>query len=258
MNSIYLVTNRLNGEQYIGSTTKPVARHRWNSHTSAAERNSNTKNKFMLAIRKYGKENFNFEVICSVLDIDDLEIMEEEFIKEYNTMEDGYNTVLPTKTLQFLSKMMKQDWKGPNRAKRLTGVKNGGQKRRLPVVGVNIHSGAIIKFSNVGSVGNEFTFSSIFCSLKRKVLTGQNHIWFYQDTRTDQQYIDEAKQLLGGAFKTNFLIPIIGWNESGTIKFPNTLTETFIGTPFQAKGIRRLCLGLRICKYKGYYWKWDV
>lgn len=61
-NSVYLLTNRSNGAQYVGVTCRPVA-HRWAEHKSAAKRGS----KYALynAIRKHGVEKFSVETIAT-------------------------------------------------------------------------------------------------------------------------------------------------------------------------------------------------
>jgi group I intron endonuclease len=87
---IYKATNILNGKSYIGFTKNFVKRK------SVHKRNAFQKNiKFVFyqAIRKYGWDNFKWEVIYESLDAQHcLTIMEPYFITEYNTFgENGYN-----------------------------------------------------------------------------------------------------------------------------------------------------------------------
>ena len=51
---IYLITNKINGKQYIGQTVKTVQK-RWSRHLADSK---NFDFYFYKAIRKYGKENF--------------------------------------------------------------------------------------------------------------------------------------------------------------------------------------------------------
>ena len=53
--TIYLVTNNLNGKQYVGQTTVAGNKVGHGYMVTAA-------------YKKYGKENFDYEVICSGLD----------------------------------------------------------------------------------------------------------------------------------------------------------------------------------------------
>lgn len=103
---IYVLTNIVNGKQYIGQAqntvslnkTKWGAQGRWKSHIREALRSQ--KDHCVLlnnAIRKHGANNFNVDVICECTkeEIDDLE---ERYILEYNTLlPNGYNMVLKRK-----------------------------------------------------------------------------------------------------------------------------------------------------------------
>ena len=72
MTGIYLVTNKVNGHQYVGQSVD--IKRRWMEHTCPSSINNNrTINK---AYRKYGKENFVYEVLeeCSESELDEREI----------------------------------------------------------------------------------------------------------------------------------------------------------------------------------------
>jgi len=87
--SIYKATNKVNGKSYIGFDSKWPCRQ-W-SHKCAAFTN-NSQLTFHRAIRKYGWDNFAWEVIHQS---DDKEItlneMERKFILEHDTFHNGYN-----------------------------------------------------------------------------------------------------------------------------------------------------------------------
>ena len=81
---IYLITNLINGKQYIGQSVG--IQHRWVQHKNSKENYPISK-----AIRKYGRDNFKFEIIenCSPEELDEKEIY---YIKVYNTIiPNGYN-----------------------------------------------------------------------------------------------------------------------------------------------------------------------
>jgi group I intron endonuclease len=86
---IYLVTNLETGTEYIGYTNNP--RDRWRVHDrEALQRDSTTY--FHRAIRKYGWENFAFDVIFEHDDEEwTLNVMEPYFIDWYDTFNNGYN-----------------------------------------------------------------------------------------------------------------------------------------------------------------------
>jgi group I intron endonuclease len=86
--SIYKATNKINGKSYIGFDSKwPRRKHK--HHFEYKERTS----KFYNAIKKYGWDNFEWEVVYQSKDGKHcLETMELKFIKEYNSFNNGYNS----------------------------------------------------------------------------------------------------------------------------------------------------------------------
>ena len=88
--SIYKATNKVNNKSYIGFDSNFP--NRKNSHKREYP---NKDFKFYRAIRKYGWENFTWEIIYQSLEKDfTLNIMEAFFITEYNSYYNGYNTTL--------------------------------------------------------------------------------------------------------------------------------------------------------------------
>lgn len=88
---IYKITNTINGKIYIGQTRQVKPIERFNRHVR--ESKGPTTNYFHSAIRKYGKINFVFDIICCCKTLDDLNYMETYFIKHFNSTnkEFGYN-----------------------------------------------------------------------------------------------------------------------------------------------------------------------
>lgn len=88
MKAIYKITNKLNNKIYIGQSNNP--QHRWISHLSHAKNNDDIgKSALYDAIRAYGKENFNFEIIGWFKDYNE---KEKYYIKLYNSLTPyGYN-----------------------------------------------------------------------------------------------------------------------------------------------------------------------
>lgn len=81
---VYLITNLINGKQYVGQTIKKVS-YRFNEHARA-----NTL--IGKAIRKYGRENFKIKVLEKCYSYDELNAAEMKWIKKLNTKDpNGYN-----------------------------------------------------------------------------------------------------------------------------------------------------------------------
>jgi len=97
---IYLITNKVNGRQYVGQTSRrksdeeqPTAEQllgrRWEGHKTDAK----NQGKLLIhpAIREYGAENFTTEVIAEYPD-NCLNFAEKLFVKLFNTVTpNGYN-----------------------------------------------------------------------------------------------------------------------------------------------------------------------
>lgn len=132
--SIYKITNNINKKIYIGYTSNVSKRIR-------DYRSNRDDNPIQRAIRKYGWENFTFEVIYQSLDkVHTHDVMEPIFIKEYNStaIDVGYNIklggnvrggyVVSAETKLKLSKAMKGRSKSPEsiakqlETKRLNGT----------------------------------------------------------------------------------------------------------------------------------------
>lgn len=74
-----MVTNVLNGHQYVGLTTKTVA-HRWSEHKTSAVIGKKTY--LYSALRKYGPDAFTVTEFMSVFNASDLSSIEREVIKD--------------------------------------------------------------------------------------------------------------------------------------------------------------------------------
>ena len=88
---IYKATNKINDKSYIGQTTYNIKK-RSHEHIKFSEHGSNTV--FHKAIRKYGKENFEWELLRECNSIDELNKEEQHYIKKYDTFisnGNGYN-----------------------------------------------------------------------------------------------------------------------------------------------------------------------
>lgn len=90
VHSIYLVTNKINGKIYIGQTKK---KDRWYYHVWEA--NNGRKSNMILhkAIRKYGAQNFTYQILVSGISKNRIDEYESIFIKSFESTNSsiGYN-----------------------------------------------------------------------------------------------------------------------------------------------------------------------
>ena len=91
---IYRAINKINGKSYIGLTTLTLGERKHKHWLNSRNPNKNKKQAFYLAIEKYGWDSFEWQEICSALTKENLMELEKQFIKEYDTFENGYNNTI--------------------------------------------------------------------------------------------------------------------------------------------------------------------
>lgn len=97
---VYKITNLINNKIYIGQTVQKMIL-RFQAHFVESKRGS--ERPICRAIRKYGKENFIIEQVGSAKNIEDLNKLEIELIKKYEslTTQHGYNATEGGKNFRF-------------------------------------------------------------------------------------------------------------------------------------------------------------
>lgn len=87
---IYKITNLINNKIYIGQTKNPD--HRWRQHKNKAK-NEKPDMVICQAMKKYGIDNFIYEIIACCKTQEDIDFTEELIIKQLDSCnsEKGYN-----------------------------------------------------------------------------------------------------------------------------------------------------------------------
>lgn len=85
---IYKVLNKINGKIYIGQTTRTLDKRK-EEHI-----NSKDDSFFHQALRKYGNDNFEWEIIFECNNLSTLNEQEIFYINKYNSYKKGYNMSL--------------------------------------------------------------------------------------------------------------------------------------------------------------------
>lgn len=88
---IYRARNIINGKVYIGQTKNKRFKYRIKEHVKNACDGKNSCPKFYRAIRKYGQDNFVWEIICECYNPVDLNKAEDIFIELYLYRKNSYN-----------------------------------------------------------------------------------------------------------------------------------------------------------------------
>ena len=97
MYSVYKITNLINGKNYIGSSVN--VEKRWKKHIQCSKNVNDYKYNYPLyqAFRKYGINNFSFEIIKDDFNsVEEMQQYEYEMIIYYNSYTNGYNQTLNT------------------------------------------------------------------------------------------------------------------------------------------------------------------
>lgn len=127
---IYKVTNLINGKCYIGQTIRSFSRRK-SSHLNSALRKSD-KMIFHSAIRKYGVENFKWEILEECRTKDSLNRREREYIKELKThVPLGYNLNNGGNSVEGLGQSTYQKEQTSKRMKENNPMKNKEVREKM-------------------------------------------------------------------------------------------------------------------------------
>lgn len=86
---IYVITNKINGKQYVGKTSESI-QERWKRHIWDKNKRVTEKRPLYDAMNKYGIENFEIKQLeeCSIENSSEREIY---WIEKLNSFKEGYN-----------------------------------------------------------------------------------------------------------------------------------------------------------------------
>lgn len=93
MKGIYKYTNLINGKIYIGQSIHLSIRYNQHKNRYNDKNDTEYNHSFHTAIRKYGWENFKYEVLIDNddLSLEDLDNLESYYIDYYDSYNSGYN-----------------------------------------------------------------------------------------------------------------------------------------------------------------------
>lgn len=93
--TVYKITNIINSKIYVGITTKEL-RFRISTYKSMCKNKKDNKHRIVMAMKKYGFDNFIFDILCICDTKEELKIKEIEYIKHFSSCDPqiGYNVSL--------------------------------------------------------------------------------------------------------------------------------------------------------------------
>jgi group I intron endonuclease len=135
---IYKVSNTINDKIYIGQTTRTLEK-RMQRHRDALLRGE--KFHFYNALRKYGMENFKWEIIYKAKTLEELNSKEQEYILLYDSYKNGYNMQLggsKGKQSQLIKDKISKANTGKKRTKEEKIKMSNSQKgKKIPIEQIN-------------------------------------------------------------------------------------------------------------------------
>lgn len=93
MAEVYVITNKINGKQYVGKTNRTTA-ERMKEHKEEMHQSRSFHRPLYKAFRKYGIEEFDVEIISTNLSPQEASEKEIDLINELGTFSDGYNATI--------------------------------------------------------------------------------------------------------------------------------------------------------------------
>ena len=173
---IYKITNKINGKVYIGQTIRPVE-YRFNRHINDAMHHV-LDTHFARAIRKYGPDKWQLEVIDAAETQDELNQKERYWIQFYNSVKEGYNET------DAISKSGGNTY----RSKTKEELKEIGEKIRLTKVGAKNPMARRVKRINVKTKEVEIFDTIISCAQACGIKNGKTSITDRLNGKTKSPY----------------------------------------------------------------------
>ena len=248
MYQVYKITNKINNKCYIGSSEQ--VQKRWLQHKQASinENDHHYYYPLMCAFRKYGIDNFTFEIIETCQDKETMLAREHEWIMRMNSVApNGYNqttnTSTPMKTSEVVKKMM-------NTKRNLYGKKVAETTKDNVII--QIYSSIIECAERTGC--DRFKISAV-CSGHR-ISTGGKYF----------RFLDKNNNIIVPEKKVNQTISNkITKNSKEVIKIKNgKVIETYPSIAIAAQknncdasGISKVCNGKRN-SCGGFEWKYKT
>lgn len=93
MAEVYVITNKVNGKQYVGKTNR-TTEIRFKEHLKESVKPRSENIPLYRAMNKYGEDNFSLEIVEKNLTPDEANALEVEYIKKLETFGNGYNATI--------------------------------------------------------------------------------------------------------------------------------------------------------------------
>lgn len=174
---IYKYTNKLNGKTYVGQTINEDQRMKDHLKAARLESNSQHHTPFHRALKKYGLENFDYEVIFRIhcpkeVAKDILNPLEEKYVKEYSAFikDGGYNLTkggdgvkgreIPIEQRKRQSEALKGRFAGEKNPMYGTHWNENQKKCCKPIVQLSLDGNLVAEYESIASATRALNLSS--------------------------------------------------------------------------------------------------
>ena len=278
MCGIYKIENLINGKKYIGQSVDIQYRFRNHKSESFNPKSNSYNTALHRAIRKYGIENFSFDVVeeCSQEELCEREIY---WIDYYGSFGKGYNLTSGGEGVPAVNiKQVYQLWddglsieaiaismtcqkhtvirilesydKYSNKESYRRGRENAKQKINKPIVQYDLQGIFIKKYKSVteASTMTNISRSNISAALTGRRLSAGGYQWTYEGEEPPGIY---------NAKSTNDKKPVLQFDLQGNFiaEYPSVLEAANAVGLSSPISITRSCNNLKWTA-AGYYWRW--
>jgi group I intron endonuclease len=278
MCGIYKIENLINGKIYIGQSVDIQYRFRNHKSESFNPKSNAYDTAIHRAIRKYGVDNFSFDVV-EECDQDELREREIYWINYYNSFGVGYNLTsggegVPTINIKQVQKLwddglsikeiaqalncnqhtaihILESYKNYNSQESYKrGRKNARKKMNKSILQYDLHGVFVQKHESIAaaSVATNIKRSNISSALTGKVLSAGGYQWVYEGNNPpgtyDPKSFNDKKPVLQFDLYGNFIAEYSSATEAAKavgLKYINSITK---------------CCNNKQHTAGGYCWKW--
>lgn len=159
---IYQITNQINGKVYVGKTENSIEK-RFKEHCLEASKNRSEKRPLYAAMRKYGIENFQIELL------EETDIPEERevfWIEQKRSFKNGYNATLGGDGKKYLDYDLiiatYKELQNMNKVAKLLNISPDSVSKVLHQNNVPIFSIKEVQTKNFGKIINMYSLDDIF------------------------------------------------------------------------------------------------
>jgi len=195
---IYMIKNIVNNKLYIGSAIGHYRRK--GQHFYMLRRNIHFNKHLQDSWNKYGENNFVFNIIEFIDNINNLQQREEYWINYYNTTDPfiGYNTRTDCKTNLNLSWSIESRLKFSEQKKgKPTNLNYSliAMKNSKKIVGINLISKEKIYFDSIIKASRYFNVhqSVISKAVNKKIKTSKGYIWDFVEQSTSNNSVNSGE-----------------------------------------------------------------